>query len=50
MKFYAHTEFEKLEGTLISTPFPVTNCHTFLDPLQRWGVTYFIDGLKESKK
>ena len=25
-------------------PPPVTNCHTFSDPLPPWSVTYFMDG------
>ena len=25
-------------------PPPVTNCHTFSDPLPLWSVTYFMDG------
>ena len=27
-------------------PPPVTNCHTFSDPLPPWSVTYFMDGPK----
>ena len=29
---------------MIFTPSPVTNCHTFSDPLPPWSVTYFMDG------
>ena len=38
---------EKIESVTshnLHPPSPVTNCHTFLDPLPPWSVTYFMDG------
>ena len=39
---------EKIESVtshdLYPPPSPVTNCHTFSDPLPPWSVTYFMDG------
>ena len=36
--------FLKCEATCSWTPSPVTNCHTFSDPLPPSSVTYFMDG------
>ena len=39
---------EKIESVtsrdLYPPPPPVTNCHTFSDPIPPWSVTYFMDG------
>ena len=38
---------EKMESVTshdLYPPLPVTNCHTFSDPLPLWSVTYFMDG------
>ena len=38
---------EKIESVTsydLYPPPPVTNCHTFSDPLPPWSVTYFMDG------
>jgi len=41
--------FTSVTSQVLDPPPPVTNCHTFSDPLPSSSVTYFMDGPLDCK-